>query len=91
MGEVYRAHDPRFGRDVALKILPDSVAKDAEALSRFTREARALAALSHPHIVTIFSTEEAGGLRFLTMALVEDGREGLTLRFRRSLPFRTRP
>ena len=71
MGEVYRAHDPRLGRDVALKILPDSVARDAEALSRFTREARALAALSHPHIVTIFSTEDAGGIRFLTMELVE--------------------
>src|SRR5262245_17060418 len=71
MGEVYRAHDPRLGRDVALKILPDSMAEDAESLSRFTREARALAAINHPHIVTIFSTEETGSVRFLTMELVE--------------------
>jgi serine/threonine-protein kinase len=71
MGEVYRAHDPRLGRDVALKILPESMARDAEGLQRFTREARALAALNHPHIVTIFSTEESEGIRFLTMELVE--------------------
>jgi TolB-like protein/Flp pilus assembly protein TadD len=71
MGEVYRAHDPRLGRDVALKILPASTANDPQALARFTREARAVAALNHPHIVTIFSTEEADGVRFLTMELIE--------------------
>ncbi|MBK5256754.1 MAG: protein kinase [Vicinamibacteria bacterium] len=71
MGEVYRAHDPRLGRDVALKILPESMAKDPEGLARFTREARAVAALNHPHIVTIFSTEEADGVRFMTMELIE--------------------
>ena len=71
MGEVYRAHDPRLGRDVALKILPDAMAKDPEGLERFTREARAVAALNHPHIVTIFSTEEADGVRFMTMELIE--------------------
>ena len=71
MGEVYRAHDPRLGRDVALKILPASMAKDPEGLARFTREARAVAALNHPHIVTIFSTEEADGVRFMTMELIE--------------------
>ena len=71
MGEVYRAHDPRLGRDVALKVLPHFMARDAEGLARFTREARALAALNHPHIVTIFSTEELEGVRFLTMELVE--------------------
>ena len=78
MGEVYRAHDPRLGRDVALKVLPDSMASDADCLARFTREARALAALNHPHIVTIFSTEDAPSsgsgqapIRFLTMELVE--------------------
>ena len=71
MGEVYRAHDPRLGRDVALKVLPEAMAKDPEGLERFTREARAVAALNHPHIVTLFSTEEAGGVRFMTMELIE--------------------
>jgi serine/threonine protein kinase len=71
MGEVYRAHDPRLGRDVALKVLPADVARDPARLERLTREARAVAALNHPHIVTIYSTEEAEGIRFLTMELVE--------------------
>ena len=71
MGEVYRAHDPRLGRDVALKILPAATANDPHALERFTREARAVAALNHPHIVTIHSTEEADGIRFMTMELIE--------------------
>jgi len=71
MGEVYRAHDPRLGRDVALKVLPADMAGDPSRLERFTREARAIAALNHPHIVTIYSTEEADGIRFLTMELVE--------------------
>src|SRR5262245_42274924 len=71
MGEVYRAHDPRLGRDVALKILPADMAADPSRLERFTREARAIAALNHPHIVTIYSTEEVDGIRFLTMELVE--------------------
>ena len=71
MGEVYRAHDPRLGRDVALKVLPADMAGDPARLERFTREARAIAALNHPHIVTIYSTEEADGIRFLTMELVE--------------------
>ena len=75
MGEVYRAHDARLGRDVALKILPDTMARDPDALARFEREARAVAALNHPHIVTIYSTEEHAGVRFLTMEVVE----GLTL------------
>ncbi|MDO8677286.1 MAG: protein kinase [Acidobacteriota bacterium] len=71
MGEVYRAHDARLGRDVALKILPDATAKDPDGLARFEREARAVAALNHPHIVTIYTTEEDAGIRFLTMELVE--------------------
>ncbi len=71
MGEVYRAHDPRLGRDVALKVLPAEMASDPARLERFTREARAIAALNHPHIVTIYSTEEADGIRFLTMEVVE--------------------
>src|SRR6476646_9420471 len=73
MGMVYRAHDTRLARDIALKILPEDVARDAESLARFTREARAVAALNHPHIVTIHSTEEVEGVPFITMELI-DGR-----------------
>ena len=71
MGEVYRAHDTRLGRDVALKVLPESVATDADRLARFEREARTVAVLNHPNIVTLHSIEEADGVRFLTMELVE--------------------
>src|SRR5437764_15086466 len=71
MGEVYRARDPKLGRDVAIKVLPEDVAQDAERLARFDREARSLASLNHPNIVTIFSVEEAGGSRFLAMELVD--------------------
>jgi serine/threonine protein kinase/Tfp pilus assembly protein PilF len=71
MGEVFRARDPRLGRDVAIKVLPDGMARDPDRLARFQREARAVAALNHPHIVTIFSVEEANGTHFLTMELVE--------------------
>jgi serine/threonine protein kinase/Tfp pilus assembly protein PilF len=71
MGEVYRAMDPRLQRSIALKVLPDGMARDPERLARFQREARAVAALNHPHIVTIFSVEESGGIHFLTMELVE--------------------
>ncbi len=71
MGEVYRATDTKLGRDVALKILPAEMACDPERLARFRREARAVAALNHPHIVTIFSVEESDGIHFLTMELVE--------------------
>jgi TolB-like protein/Tfp pilus assembly protein PilF len=71
MGEVYRATDTKLGRDVALKVLPPDVARDPERLARFQREARAIAALNHPHIVTIFSVEETDGVHFLTMELVE--------------------
>lgn len=71
MGEVYRATDNRLGREVALKILPPDVASDPERLSRFQREARTVAALNHPNIVTLFSVEEAEGVHFITMELVE--------------------
>ncbi len=70
MGEVYRARDTKLGRDVAIKVLPAEMASDPELLSRFRREARAVAALSHPNIVTLHSVEEADGLHFLTMELV---------------------
>jgi len=71
MGEVYRATDAKLGREVALKVLPPDMARDSERLARFQREARALAALNHPHIVTIYSVEESDGVHFLTMELVE--------------------
>jgi len=71
MGEVYRANDTKLGRDVALKVLPAEMAHDSDRLARFRREARSVAALNHPHIVTIFSVEEANGVHFLTMELVE--------------------
>ena len=71
MGEVYRANDTKLGRDVALKVLSAQMAHDPNRLARFRREARSVAALNHPHIVTIFSVEEAEGIHFLTMELVE--------------------
>ncbi len=71
MGEVYRANDTKLGRDVALKVLSAQMAHDPNRLVRFQREARSVAALNHPHIVTIFSVEEAEGVHFLTMELVE--------------------
>jgi serine/threonine protein kinase len=71
MGEVYRARDPRLRRDVALKLLPEAVARDPERLARLEREAQAVAALSHPNIVVIHSIESQGDLRFITMELVQ--------------------
>ncbi len=71
MGEVYRARDTKLNRDVALKILPNAFALDADRLARFRREAQAVAALNHPHIVTIFSIEEQDDVPFMTMELIE--------------------
>jgi TolB-like protein/Flp pilus assembly protein TadD len=71
MGEVYRATDNKLGREVALKVLPAGMAANADRLERFRREAKALAALDHPGIVTVFSVEEADGVHFLTMQLIE--------------------
>jgi serine/threonine protein kinase/tetratricopeptide (TPR) repeat protein len=71
MGEVYRAIDSKLGRTVALKVLPALMAEDPERLARFEQEARAVAALNHPHIVTLYSVEQADGINFLTMELVE--------------------
>jgi hypothetical protein len=71
MGEVYRAHDSKLGRDVAVKVLPSELADHPETLSRFKREAQLLAALNHPNIATIYGIEESGGIRALVMELVE--------------------
>jgi serine/threonine protein kinase len=76
MGEVYRAHDSKLGRDVAIKLLPAEFARDAARLARFRREARALAALNHPNIAAIYGLEEAGDIECLVLELVE----GETLR-----------
>ena len=61
MGEVYRAHDTELGREVALKLLPESLAKDPERLARLKREARTLASLNHPGIATVHEIGEAEG------------------------------
>jgi serine/threonine-protein kinase len=71
MGQVYRAADAKLQRDVALKVLPAEMANDPDRLARFQREARVVASLNHPQIVTIFSVEECDGIHFLTMELVE--------------------
>src|SRR5205085_11034994 len=71
MGEVYRAHDTKLNRDVALKILPDAFARDPDRLARFTREAQTLASLNHPNIAHIHGLEESDGVRALVMELVE--------------------
>jgi hypothetical protein len=71
MGEVYRAHDTQLGRDVALKILPDAFAQNADRLARFQREAHVLAALNHSGIAHIYGLEEASGQTALVMELVE--------------------
>jgi eukaryotic-like serine/threonine-protein kinase len=78
MGEVYRARDTRLGRDVAIKVLPEAPAKDAERLSRFAQEARAIAALSHPNILGIHDIGTHEGAPFL----VGEFLEGQTLRER---------
>src|SRR6202795_477244 len=70
MGEVYRAHDTKLARDVAIKVLPEAFAHDPERLSRFEREAKMLAALNHPNIATIFGLEHSDGVQYLVMELV---------------------
>src|SRR5262249_22327909 len=71
MGEVYRARDPKLGRDVAIKVLPDAFARDAEPMARFQREAKVLASLTHPNIATIYGLEDSGSTRALVMELVK--------------------
>ena len=86
MGEVYRAHDARLGRDVAVKVLPSAMSRDPERRERFQREARAIAALNHPHICAIHDVGEQDGMDFLVMELLEG--ESLAARLARGpLPY----
>src|SRR5947207_7551126 len=71
MGEVYRARDMKLHREVAIKVLPESLAADADRLARFQREAQTLASLNHPNIAHIHGLEESDGVRALVMELVE--------------------
>ena len=71
MGEVYRARDGKLQRDVALKVLPDTLAADPDQLARFEREAQVLAALNHPHIGAIYGLEESESVTALVLELVE--------------------
>jgi serine/threonine protein kinase len=71
MGEVYRARDPKLDRDVAIKILPESFASDADRVMRFEREAKTLASLNHPHIAQIYGFEQSGATSALVMELVD--------------------
>jgi serine/threonine protein kinase len=71
MGEVYRATDTRLGREVAIKVLPASISRDAQSLARFEREAKALASLNHPHIASIHGFEAERETHFLVLELIE--------------------
>ena len=82
MGEVYRARDPRLLRDVALKVLPASFTNDPDRLRRFEQEARAVAALNHPNIVSVYDVGDANGVHYIVSELLE----GETLRSRIASP-----
>ena len=88
MGEVYRAHDTRLNREVAIKVLPESVSSDPERLRRFEQEARAAAALNHPNILAVYQMATHGGASYMVTELLE----GETLRERLNrgpIPLRT--
>src|SRR5512136_2593490 len=71
MGEVYRARDPRLGREVAIKVLPASFSQDADRLRRFEQEARAASGLNHPNIITVYEIGSADGTSYIAMELVD--------------------
>lgn len=70
MGDVYQARDLKLGRNVAIKLLPEAFASDADRVARFGREARVLASLNHPNIAAIYGIEQSGDRKFLVMELV---------------------
>ena len=76
MGEVYQARDTKLGREVALKVLPEVFARDAERLGRFRREALLLASLNHPNIAAIYGLEESEGVCYLVLELVSGENPG---------------
>jgi serine/threonine protein kinase len=86
MGEVWRARDTKLGRDVALKVLPETLAHDGERMARFQREAQVLAALNHPNIAAIYGLEESGATRALVMELVEGQTLAEVVGARRAVP-----
>ena len=71
MGEVFRAHDPRLGRDVAVKVLPPAVAMSPDRLRRFAQEARAAAALSHPNVLAVYDVHDEGETPYVVTELLE--------------------
>jgi hypothetical protein len=91
MGTVYRARDTKLGRDVAIKVLPETFSKDQGRLARFEREARLLASLNHPNIATLFDLEEQEGVHYLAMASISKWRRAGALDFAGSQPRRAEP
>jgi hypothetical protein len=87
MGQVWRAHDAKLNRDVAIKVLPDSFASDPDRLARFTREAQALASLNHPNIAHIHGLEESNGVR---ARISRSGLRGARFRSMRRCRWRSR-
>jgi serine/threonine protein kinase/tetratricopeptide (TPR) repeat protein len=88
MGEVYRARDSRLDRDVAVKVLPQHLAQNPQALARFARETKALAALSHPNLLAIFDTGEEKGVSFAVTELLEGETLRATLSAHGAMPWR---
>src|SRR5262245_233538 len=86
MGEVYRARDTRLDREVAIKVLPERLARSPDALARFEREAKAVAALSHPNILALYDVGTEQGVSFAVTELLEG--ETLRARLRAQIPWR---
>ena len=91
MGEVYRAEDTTLKREVAIKVLPEQFTQDAERLARFQREAQLLASLNHPNIAAIHGLEQADGVRFLILELVEGQTLASISTVVQMTPFRSSP